>query len=492
MTGVMLRVASDTEIELMKEKVATLAEQRGIKIDHPELLAYVKKAGANVDERQDGAYVRFSRKLQAELLEQIGRKLVQAGKDPAFDIAIPHPQGLFYTRPVMGCMHITTETGEERLVGIKDVAEYAQLVDELDNINMYCSLTYALGDLPPTTTDINCLYQNLNNGTKKHAFIQPYEAPNARYCIEMGAVAAGGLEKLQSRPIISSFTAITEPFRLIHMDCETLVRYAELGLPIGCGSIPTSGANAPITPAGTVLLGVAQVILIALLTQCVHPGLGIRLSVQPLMMDMKSTYTLQSNPGSHVARMLASQVLREGDKMAHQTTGGGTDSFRPGPESVANVCMTTLNSALAGATILTNHGMCQTFKRFSPLQLIVDNEIVGMVKAMKKGCTVDEESLDFEEILNIGETESFVGKDHNLRHFREVYRARIFNTVTKEQWEAAGAKDLFDKARDVYSDFKKKFRPRSLPEDVRREKEKIVVRANEDLAGARINLASFV
>jgi trimethylamine--corrinoid protein Co-methyltransferase len=307
----------------------------------------------------------------------------------------------------------------------------------------------------------------------------------------MGAIAAGGLENLKSRPIISSFAAITEPFMLIHMDCESLVRYAELGMPIACGSIPTSGANAPITPAGNALMGAAQIILIALLTQCVHPGLSVHMSVQPLMLDMMSTYTLQSNPETHLARMLANQVIEEGFNLPHHTTGGGTDSFVPGPESVANVSMTTLNTALSGATFLSNHGMCQTFKRFSPLQLIVDNEIISMVKAIKKGCPVDEETLDFEEILEVGERESFVDKEHNLRHFRDVYKAKIFNTVAKEQWEAAGSKDLFERAKDIYSDFKKNFQPRTMPEDIRKEMEKIVLRANQDLAGVRINMNSF-
>lgn len=486
-----IKVASESEIEVMKGKVMDLVEQRGIKINHDELSGYVKKAGVAVEEVQDGAYVKFPKKMQEELLAQVNREFSFAGREPEYDLKLPVGEKLFYTRPVMGSMHITDENGNERMVNIRDVAMYAQLIDQLENIDMYCSLTYSLGELPPETTDINCLYQNLNNGRKKHAFIQPYEAKNAKYCIELGAAVAGGVENLKSRPIISSFSAITEPFVLIHMDCESLVRYAELGMPIACGSIPTSGANAPITQAGTILMGAAQVICIALLTQCVYPGLAVQTSVQPLMMDMMSTYTLQANPEIHLGRMLANQLIEDGFNLPHHTTGGGTDSFIPGPESVANVTMTTMTTAMSGASFLSNHGMCQTFKRFSPLQLIVDNEIIGMVKKVMRGLEISEETMDFDDILTVKERETFIDKEHTLRHYREVYRPKLFNTVPKERWEAAGAKTLFERARDMYSDFMKGFEPRFLPEDIRKEMDTIVVRANEDLAGKKIDFKTF-
>lgn len=486
-----LEVATDAEINFIKEQIERIAEQRGIKIDHPELMEYVRKTGAEVDERQDGAYIRFPKSLQKELLARAKNRFILAGRDQEYDLVIPHPDNLFYTRPVMGSMHITTADGEERLVSIKDIAEYAQLIDELEHINMYNSLTYGLGGLPPTATDINCLYQNLNNGRKKHAHIQPYEAANVKYVLEMAAVVAGGEEKLAVRPIISSFSAATEPFMLVHMDCESLVRYAELGMPINCGCIPTSGANAPITPAGNVIMGAAQNMMILFLTQCVYPGLPVYTSVQPLLLDMMSTYTLQSNPHTHVTRMLANQVMKEGYDLPHLTTGGGSDSFIPGAESAANVAMTTLNSALSGATFLSNHGMCQTFKRYSPLQLIVDNEIIAMVKSIMAGCTVDDEAGDMEELLAICERESFIDKNHNLRHFQEVYRPRIFSSISREQWEAAGAKDLFQRAQDIYSDFRKNYRPRTIEKEMKKELDKIVVRANKELAGVAIDMKSF-
>ncbi len=486
-----VRIASENEIELLKKHVSHLMAKRGIKVSHPELLGYVKKAGAEVDERQNASYIRFPAEMQKELIGQIPGEFLLAGREQEGDIVLPHRENLFYTRPVMGSLFITTETGEERLVNIGDVAEYAQLVDQLDHINMYCSLTYALGEFPPTTTDVNCLFQNLSNNRKKHGYIQPYEAGNARYIIEMAVAVSGGVENYTKRPIITSFSTITEPFMLKDMDAESLVRYSELGVPISCGSLCTAGANVPITPAGTALMGASQALCIALLTQCVNPGTPCYISVQPLMLDMMSTYTLQSNPGTNHTRMLIAQLIREGYGLHYNVTGGGSDSFKPGMESVANIVMATMSSSLSGATFLANHGMVQTFKRFSPLQLIIDNEIIGMVKELRKGLEIDEESLDYEEILTIGEGESFIDKEHNLRHYREVYRPQLFNSVSREQWEAAGAKGLPERARDLYSDFKKGFEPRMLPDDIRKELERIVTRANRDLAGESIDFSRF-
>lgn len=486
-----LKIAGEAEIELLKKHVSMLLEKRGIKISHPELIGHVKKTGTVIDERNDAVYVKFPPGMQEELLAQIPREFLMAGREPEGDIVLPHPENLFYTRPVMGSMFITTETGEERLVNIGDVAVYGQLVDELEHINMYCSLTYSLGELPPTTTDINCLFQNLSNNRKKHGYIQPYEAANAKYIIEMASIASGGLKNYKKRPIITSFSTITEPFMLKDMDAEALVRYAEIGVPISCGSLCTAGANVPITPGGTALMGASQALCIALLTQCVNPGTPCYVSVQPLMLDMMSTYTIQSNPVTNLTRMLTSQLIRQGYGLNYNVTGGGSDSFIPGPESVANVTMTTMSSALSGASFLANHGMCQTFKRFSPLQLIIDNEIIGMVKELRRGRKIDQEEIDYDEILTIGERETFIDKDHNLRHYREIYRPNLFTAVSREEWEAAGAKSLLERAKDFYSDFKKSFEPRVLPDDMRKELERVVLHANRELAGEDIDFNTF-
>ena len=51
-----LRTASESEIDLMKNRITELLEKRGLRIDHPELLSYVKKAGGDVDEKIEAAF----------------------------------------------------------------------------------------------------------------------------------------------------------------------------------------------------------------------------------------------------------------------------------------------------------------------------------------------------------------------------------------------------------------------------------------------------
>ena len=236
-----LRTASESEIDLMKNRITELLEKRGLRIDHPELLSYVKKAGGDVDEAT--AYAKFPKQMQEELLSVMKRDFVLAGIDPKHDMVVPHPEGLFYSGSVTGSMQMTEPDGTERKILEKDLPILFQLIEQMEHIHYYSIVTYDDPKVAPQTSDVNALYHALNNSTK-HGWIQPFDGPNAKFLLEMASVVVGGKENLAKRPIITPFACVTEPFKVKHMDGEIVCRNAEYGVPIMCCALPTAGANA--------------------------------------------------------------------------------------------------------------------------------------------------------------------------------------------------------------------------------------------------------
>jgi trimethylamine--corrinoid protein Co-methyltransferase len=60
-------------------------------------------------------------------------------------------------------------------------------------------------------------------------------------------------------------------------------------------------------------------------------------------------------------------------------------------------------------------------KTISPVQAVIDDEIIGMVKKYLSGFSVDESSLALEEIRRVGITGEFLSSGHTLAHFRGAF-----------------------------------------------------------------------
>jgi trimethylamine---corrinoid protein Co-methyltransferase len=473
-----LKVASESEIALMKDRISEILEKRGMRIDHPELLSYIKKAGAQVDEST--RYAKFSRQLQDELLLGMKKEFILAGIDPKNDMQIPHPDGLFYPGSVTGSMQMTEADGTERKIIEKDMPELFQLVEQMDHVNYYSIVTYDDPNVAPETSDVNALYHALNNSTK-HGWIQPFDGPNAQYLLDMAAVVVGGKENLAKRPIITPFACVTEPFVIKHMDGEIVCRNAEYGVPTMCCAMPTGGASAPITQPGSVLMAASEVLGLILATQCVKRGLPCIAVPEHLLMDMQSTYALQSKIELQLGRMLSAQLFQNGYGIPVFTWGAGTDAFAPGAESTADVTMTAMTSALSNVTFLQDAGQLECCRRYSPLQLIVDNEIFGMMKILKKGFEINDNTMGFQDIMEMGETPAFISNKHTFGNFRDIFRPQVFNTAGRTKWDEDGRPDLFERARVIYDKFKADFEPHFLPDDTKKELKKVLDRANREL-----------
>lgn len=480
LNDVTLKVATESEIILMKRRISEFLEKSGMRVDHPELLQYIKKAGGIVDE--ETRFVRFPARMQEELLAGMKREFTLSGINPKYDMPVPHPEGLFYTGSVTGSLHITTAEGIERKMSIEDHPEYFQLVNKMEDVDYYSILTYDPVNLPQATTDINSLYHALNN-CEKFGWIQPFDGPNIRYLLEMASVVVGGKENLAKKPILSPFACVTEPFVIKNMDGEAVCRNAEYGVPVFCCSMPTAGANAPVTQPGAVMVACAEVLGLILMVQCVKPGLPCIAVPEHLMLDMMSTYTLIYSAEINAGRILSGQLFSDGYGIPAFSFGAGSDAFAPGAESAADVMMAASTSALGGMTFLQDAGQIEGCKRYSPLQLIVDNEIMGMVKVLKRGFDITDETMGIDDIMKMNDNPTFIDNEHTFNHFREIYRPKVFNFKSRESWESEGRPDLFDRAKDIYNDFKKDFEPKSLPEDINRELKSIVDHANKTIGG---------
>ncbi|MBP1764777.1 MAG: mtgB 5, partial [Firmicutes bacterium] len=469
------------EISSMKEKIETLLSTKGVTVDHPKVLDLLAQAGAQVDVSTGN--VKFPKPLIAEAVSNVPKTFTLAAVDPKNDLVFPHPEGLFYTRTCTGGMYYYNEKEDYHLVSPADVKAWIKLVNSLEHIN-YCALPSTAGDyVPAETIDIHTL-RNVLEHTQKHVWVQPYDGENATFLLELAAARVGGKDELKKRPIISFITCSVPGFQYKWMDMEALLKCCEYGVPIQACSLPTAGANTPVTLQGTALMACTEVLALIIMAQLIAPGTPVIATPLLFAMDMKTTYTLQSPIEVTMGRMIAMQVFNEGYGICAHSYGSGTDSFIIDGQSMIERTSLSQMLALSGASVLGGAGQIEVAMTISPIQLIIDNELFGMVKTLKKGLAINDDTLAWDEVMDLDATKSFIDSEHTFAHFRSMSRTKLFNRDSRPTWEKDGKKDLVAKAKDVYQTIQAKYQPIEVELDILAAMDQIVTAADKKLIKA--------
>lgn len=447
---VRFNILSDAELANMKRRMEQILEERGIHLEHSELADELEKHGCIVDKAAQN--VKFPKKVIDQAMAAVPSEFTLYSTSGKFDLKFPHPEGLFYTRLNTGAPKYLSVDGERRYASLKDCAEWFELANKLEHID-YFALPSACAEVElGNSVDVHTLEVALNVGAK-HIWIQPYESDNVKYLLDACAASVGGYDKLRERPPVS-FISCSVPFlKFKHLDGEVLLRCAQAGVPVQPCALPTAGANTPVTAQGTAFCASVDVLAQIIILELLCPGLPVIATPLLFSMDMKTTYTLQSNTEITIARSIAMELFERGYNVRAHSYGTGSDSFVLDAQNFIERTSLTHSMALSEASVLGGAGQLETAKTNSPIQLIIDNEIFAIAKRIRQGLSIDEEIIDWDELIAGEDTDpsfSFLMSEHTIDHYDEPLRPDMFNRNGLIQWEKEGEKDLVQKAKEKF------------------------------------------
>ena len=112
---------------------------------------------------------------------------------------------------------------------------------------------------------------------------------------------------------------------------------------------------------------------------------------------------------------------------------------------------------------------------FSLGQLVIDDEISGMVKRILKGIGVDRELMGVEVIKKVGIGNNFLTERHTIEHLEaEQAQATIIDRRRRGAWEKRGSKSLIESANERARELLKTHEPVPLDETLVKELQRIV------------------
>jgi trimethylamine--corrinoid protein Co-methyltransferase len=352
------------------------------------------------------------------------------------------------------------------------------VADALPNIDIVGAMVQP-SEVPVVVRDIRIIAEMLKC-TRKPVRTWVHNATSARYILKMFEAVAGSSEALRTRPRGLLGFEPTSPLIMSRESLDTLRVWVETGQPVSIGPIVQSMGTGPVTLAGTLAQQDAEILAGLVVVQMLRPGVGTVYFCGSLTMDPRTGNAIFACPEQTLLMAGGAQLAhRHGLPAGMQL--GLTDAKVPDAQAGMEKAMGLLMGGLAGMNLSSGLGIAGCDQGASLAQLVIDDEIVDLVRQVLGGLTVDEETCAFEAIARVGIGGNFLTDSHTLAHVHERWIPRLSDRGTWATWQEEGAKDMLERAWAEQTRILREHSPNWLDESIQKELDTIVVSAEREI-----------
>jgi len=346
----------------------------------------------------------------------------------------------------------------------------------------YTSMWYRQ-DVPPQIERLASLRRSMDL-TTKFTGIEAIYPEVVKYLKEASEILSGDPK---ASMYLAGSECMTAPLILEKRSADDILERKKHGVHrYHVASMPTLGVSTPVTLAGSIIMGAAEILGGMAVCWCVDPETDISGRMITLVMDMRNGNSTTLGPAYGQFNNAVRQLFNEkwGGHCMVEVFFSPT-ARRPGLQAVfenfyGSYCRQRWDEnpdvPYAGMGTLHNGGLG------SPTQFMLDMEIRKAQWAYKRDIPVDEETMDFEEVLKVtAEKGNFLTTDHTARHFRELWLSPCFRSDDPfgGGWDGT-EKAILDTCEEMWRANLEKWEPPEWPEDKKRAMDDLVARAKKE------------
>ncbi len=419
------------DIEKIHETSLRIMEEVGIVFSYEPARDILAKGGAKVE----GKTVFFPKGMVERELKNVPSSFKLHGRNADRTVELNTEETVFVGP--YGSPFVTDLDKGRRPGSIEDFDNIVKLCHMMDNIGVQSHISCEPCDIDVNSRHMEMVYHTLKYSDKPlMGSCLGYEA--SKESIELAAIAHG-LEDAKSKPIITSIPCTLTPLSYDDKMAGAIVAYAEYGQPQLVNSLCIAGATTPATISGAIALQNAEVLAGIVLAQLVNPGTPIVYSASGSNADMRYGALAIGSPEDALFSLVNGQLAKY-YQIPCRISGTLSDSKFADAQAGYESMMTLLMAQMAGGNfILHSAGIMETYNCVSFEKLMLDDEIIGMVKRIGRGVTVDDDCLAYDVIQEVGPQGEFLSHEHTFDHFRsEFYNPVISdrNTSRKDMTSA--------------------------------------------------------
>jgi len=468
--GGQLRILTSDELHEIHLATLEILERIGVKVLEQKALRMLEEAGAHIEIEEKIA--RIPQYLVEEAIKKAPSGFTLFGRDQKYKLRLEDKR-VYFSMQGTGVHVLDLETGKRRDSTLKDLENFFRLADALKNIH-HTTVTVKPRDIPDAVAHAYELLAGFKNTTKTVDGYTYGEAV-AMDTIRMASVVTGGEEELRKRPILLGFHNPVSPLQHSENLMEGLMVYAKYRQPVLIAPEAQAGVTAPVTLAGLLAQQNAEILSGIVIAELANPGAPVIYGTVSTVMDMKTGNIALGAVEAGLINVATAQLAHYYG-LPSRGTGGTTDSKIPDIQAGFEKAVTLMMAALAGINFIYDAaGSLESTLTASYEQVVIDNEVCGMVSRALRGIEISDETLAIDIIESVGSGGHYLAQRHTLEYFRkEHYLPTIINREKREIWEKAGSKDLREVAREEANRILKEHQPEPLDRDVEEELKKIV------------------
>jgi trimethylamine--corrinoid protein Co-methyltransferase len=203
-----------------------------------------------------------------------------------------------------------------------------------------------------------------------------------------------------------------------------------------------SGTTAPITPAGALAMGNAEVLAAIAITQMLREGTPVVMGIAVAAADLR-TGGLKLGAPANATCIRYAKALAARYGIPCRCGGSGSDAdgltAQSGYESMLNMFVTLQEKV---DLIIHSAGMLSSYSAMSFEKFITDLNVIRLIEHYQADIAVDDIALALPVIIETGHGGQFLTHSHTLDHCRSVPWSSVLDGIGRQK-DAENAQEAY-------------------------------------------------
>ncbi len=437
-----VEVLSPDQVEAIHHAALSVLAQTGMRVLQPQARELYGAAGARVL----GETVFLDRDLVAERLTTVPGHFTIAARNPLKSLHFGGNDCVFTS--VGGPAYVMDIDKGRRDGTFAEMCDYLRLIQSLNVIHQEGGGPFEPLDLPANTRHLDIYLAQITLLDKSW---QTQTLGHARTMdgLHMAALMFGlPVDALPT--CLLGIINTNSPLTLDIPMAEGLIAMASHGQVNVITPFTLSGAMAPVTIGGALVLQHAEALAGIVLTQIVRPGVPVMYGGFTSNVDMRSGAPAFGTPEYAKAAQASGQLARHIGvpfRSSNVTAANAVDA-----QAAYESQMALWGSIMGGAHLIEHGagwmhgGLTASFEK-----LILDAEMLAMMQAYLEPIATDPDALGVAAIADVGPGGHFFGTDHTMRRYEAAFHTPMLsNWDNYPNWLERGAVELPARANAVW------------------------------------------
>ena len=441
-----VEILSEDEVETLHRASLRILAEIGVEVLGDRAMDLLELAGGRVDRATRN--VRLDPAQVEELVALAPPTFELHARNPERNVVFGDHHIVFSA--VGGPAFVTDIDRGRRPGNHADFLDYIRVIGALDIVHQEGGGPLEPTDLPVATRHLD-MYRGFVTLLDKTWQCLGFGAAVVDDAIEVVCLARGvDRDQLAREPSLMTIINTNSPLRLDGPMSDGLIEMALHGQPVVATPFTLAGAMSPATLAGAIAQQNAEALFMVALAQLARPGAPVIYGGFTSNVDMRTGSPAFGTPEFVKAAFATGQMARRYNlpwRSSNATASNVVDA-----QAAYESEMSIWGSIMGGASLLyQGAGWLEGGLTASYEKLIIDAEILQMMSEVLQPMVVNEGSLGFEAMVDVGPGGHFFGTAHTLERFETAfYEPMVSDWRNFETWQADGSRTATERANGIW------------------------------------------